>query len=201
VGAQASVTDLQAIRKFGDARRTRIEIVSPKWLQLCHQQQQLLPADSSCRIPLDSLLRNAGPAATGSLATTLAGQGSDASSKLPSVPSIGGGVFSRSASRSGFPAAAEAAGPSAAASAAGGEGLSDEWAHRLLEPSAQGRGAIFTTCFFTLVAMQGSPDHQAALDIIRWAEGWQLVTQQPWNQQPHRQVLVAVVCLVGQKKC
>eukprot|EP00775_Hariotina_reticulata_P010964 gene10964-11119_t len=91
VGAQASLTDLHAIRKFREARRTRVEIVTPKWLQLCHQQQQLLPADSSCRIPLDSLLRNAGPAAGGNLAAALAGQASDASSRLASVPSTGGG--------------------------------------------------------------------------------------------------------------
>jgi hypothetical protein len=159
---------LQAIRKFREARKTRFEIVSPKWLQLCHQQQQLLPADSSCRIPLDSLLRNAGLVASGSLAGALAGQGSDASSRLTSVPSIGGGVFSRSASRSGFPGvAAEAAGPGAAAGGSGGEGLLDEWLPDYWNHQPKKGERLFHNCFFTLVAMQGSPDHQKALDTIR----------------------------------
>lgn len=178
VGEQASADELQAVRRFRDGCNKRLELVTPEWLRLCQQTQRLAAADARCRYQLDGLLRHAAqgaPAAAGA-----AGGGSrDGPPAAAAVAAAGGsgilaGVFSNSASRQGFPAGAAAAAVAAAGpgDAAGGQQqqqaddawLPEYWKHQ----PAEGQ-RTFEGCHFTLVALQGSADHQTALDIIRCA--------------------------------
>lgn len=133
----------------------RVEVVSPAWLQLCHQEQRLVPADSRCRLQISSLMRGGAGAAVGALGAGAAALRS-AGSTGAAAAGAGGGVFANTASRGGFPGEAE--------KQQEGAWVPEYWHERPTDPLK-----LFDGCYFTLAAVQSyQADHEKVLGHIRW---------------------------------
>lgn len=161
IGTNASVDELKAVQHYLHTCQRRVEVVSPAWLLLCQQEQRLAPADTRCRLQLNSIMRAAAgitPAGSNGAAAGVTGVGSAGSGG-------GGGVFANTASRGGFPAGG--AGGAGADKAAAGEAawVPEYWKERPSDPLR-----LFDGCYFTLAAVQShQSDHEKALGHIRCA--------------------------------
>lgn len=136
----------------------RVEVVSEAWLQLCHQEQRLSPADSRCRLQVNSLVRSAaGLAGAGASAAGL-GAGAGGLRTVGSSGGSGGGVFANTASRGGPPSEAEK--------------LEGVWVPEYWQQQPTDKLKLFDGCYFTLAAVQSyQAEHEKALSHIRYVRG------------------------------
>jgi hypothetical protein len=154
IGTHAKPEDLRAVQQYLNTCNRRVDVVSPAWLQLCHHEQRLVPADGRCRLQIGSLMRSGAGAATGGVLAA-----GPTRAAAADAGSGGGGVFANAASRGGFPGEAE--------KQLDGAWVPEYWHERPTDPLK-----LFDGCYFTLAAVQShQADHEKALGHIRWGGG------------------------------
>lgn len=154
---------MKVVQQFLASCNRRVELVSPAFLQLCHQEQRLVPADSRCRAQIGGLVRSTG-AAPGALLGVLPSSGTSAAAAaagggvgvgVGTAGGAGGGVFANTASRGAFPTEIEKQ---------EGVWVPEYWKERPADPLK-----LFDGCYFTLAAVQSyQEEHEKALGHIRY---------------------------------
>lgn len=171
IGNHARLEDLKAVQHYISTCNRRVDIVSAAWLELCQQEQRLVPVDHRCRLQLSSLLGPAGGAAgsaggVGVLGQQRAGMGmlrgagggltAGVGGGAGAAGGGGGGVFANTASRGGFPADQH------------GDKQEGGWVPEYWHEQPADPLRLFDGCYFTLAAVQShQSEHEKALAHIR----------------------------------
>jgi hypothetical protein len=142
------VEELKAVQQYLASCNRRVEVVSVAWLELCHEEQRCVPVDARCRLQLASLMRGSSSHPLGAAgAGALGSGGATGGLAAGGFSTGGGGVFADTASRGGFPDAADRQQQDGAG--VGGGWVPEFWQEQPTDPLK-----LYDGCYFTLAAVQ-----------------------------------------------